>query len=159
MAKKRPIRRSRTNIRTISGTITDTNGISIEVLLDDANINSTHELLEWKIWPCAGIVPIHTYLQGSTKPAIGSIAAPTNRAEINNQYAYAGWAQDSESQFHYYEVTDDGSLFVDNVYIQVMGTGTGALFNYRLRLRETVSSDNQAILGIIKQHSQDLDDQ
>ena len=40
----------------------------------------------------------------------------------------------------------------------VLGGGTGARFNYRLRLRETISSDNQAILGIIKQHSQDLDD-
>ena len=40
----------------------------------------------------------------------------------------------------------------------VMGSGTGAKFNYRLRLRETISSDNQAILGIIKQHAQDLSD-
>jgi hypothetical protein len=155
MATKKPVNRTRTNIRTLSGTLDDTNGVSIEILLDDANINSTHELLEWKIWPVSGITTIHTYVQGSTQPAI---AAGGNRAEINNQYAWAGWTQDSESAFHYYEVTNDGSMFVDNVYIQVIGGGTGAKFNYRLRLRETVSSDNQAILGIIKQHSQDLDD-
>lgn len=151
-----PVRRKRTNVRTISGTLADTNGLSVEILLDDGNINSTHELLEWKIWPVTGITTIHTYIQGSTKPAI---AAGTNRAEINNQYAWAGWCQDSESAFHYYEVTDAGSLFVDNVYIQVIGGGTGALFNYRLTVRESVSPDNQAILGMIKQHSQDLDDQ
>ena len=82
-----------------------------------------------------------------------------NRAEINNQYAWAGYAQDSNSNFHYYESTVDGSLLVDNVYIMQLGSGTGAKFNYRLRLRETISSDNQAILGMIKQHSQDIDDQ
>lgn len=156
MAKGKPVNRTKTNIRTLSGTIPDTNGLSVEILLDDANINSTHELLEWKIWPTTGIVPIQTYIQGSGTPAI---AAGSNRAEVNNQYAWAGYCQDAESQFHYYEVTNDGSMFVDNVYIQVIGGGAGVKFNYRLRLRETVSSDNQAILGLIKQHSQDLDDQ
>ena len=157
MARKKPVNRTRTRIRTISGTLTDTNGQLLEVLLDDSNINSTHELLEWKIWPVTAITTIHTYIQGSTKPVP---AAGTNRAEINNQYAWAGYCVDSSSDapFHYYEVTNDGSLFVDNVYICVLGTGSGAKFNYRLRLRETISSDNQAILGIIKQHSQDLDD-
>lgn len=157
MASKKPVNRTRTRIRTISGTLDDTNAQTLEVLLDDSNINSTHELLEWKIWPVTGITTIHTYVQGSTKPVP---VANGNRAEINNQYAWAGYCADSSTNgnFHYYEVTEDGSLFVDNVYIMVLGGGTGAKFNYRLRLRETISSDNQAILGIIKQHSQDLDD-
>ena len=158
MARKKPINRTRTMIRTLSGTIDDTNGSIHEILLDDANINSTHELLEWKIWPVTGIAQIHTYIQGAALPVVGSIADPSNRAEISNQYAWAGWAVDTEGAYHYYEVSDDGSLFVDNVYIMVMGSGTGAKFNYRLRLRETISSDNQAILGIIKQHAQDLSD-
>ena len=79
---------------------------------------------------------------------------------LNKKRSIFGYCADSSTNgnFHYYEVTEDGSLFVDNVYIMVLGGGTGARFNYRLRLRETISSDNQAILGIIKQHSQDLDD-
>ena len=45
MATKKPVNRTRTRIRTISGTLDDTNAQSLEVLLDDSNINSTHELL------------------------------------------------------------------------------------------------------------------
>ena len=156
MAKGKPIRRTRTNIRTLSGTLDDTNALVHEILLDDGNFNSTHELLEFRIWPVTGITPVHYYVQGSqTPPPI----AGGNRAEINNQYAWAGYAADSAGNIHYYESTEDGSLLVDNIYIMQLGSGTGAKFNYRLRLRETISSDNQAILGIIKQHSQDIDDQ
>ena len=156
MAKGKPIRRTRTNIRTLTGTLDDTNAQVHEILLDDGNLKSTHELLEFRIWPVTGIVPVHYYVQGSQTPAP---VAGGNRAEINNQYAWAGYCQDAESQFHYYESTEDGALLVDNVYIMQLGNGTGAKFNYRLRLRETISSDNQSILGIIKQHSQDIDDQ
>jgi hypothetical protein len=157
MANKKPINRTRTTIRTLSGTVDDTNGTRVEILLDDGNINSTHELLEWKIWPVAQVVPFHAYLQGSTVPAIST---NVNRAEINNQYAWTGYAPDNfGTAYHHYEVTNDGSLIVDNLYINIIGTGTGAKFNYRLRLRETVSSDNQAILGMLKQHSQDMNDE
>jgi len=156
MAKGKPIRRTRTNIRTLTGTLDDTNALVHEILLDDGNLNSTHELLEFRIWPVSGITAVHYYLQGSQTPPP---VANGNRAEINNQYAWAGYSQDSNSNFHYYESTEDGALLVDNIYIMQLGSGTGAKFNYRLRLRETISSDNQAILGIIKQHSQDIDDQ
>ena len=159
MARKKPIRRARTNIRTINGTFDDTNGVQIEILLDDGDINATHELLEWKIWPVSTVTPIHTYIQGSTKPDVGGPGAPTNKAKVNNQYAWAGYALNSTTnEVEYYEVTDDGSLLVDNVYICVIGAGAGVEYNYRIRLRETTSTDNQAILGIIKQHSQDLDE-
>ena len=154
MANKKPINRTRTRIRDISGTLSDTNAQTYEVLLDDGDLNSTHELLEFKIWPVNGIVPVQYYVSGSTAP---TPAAGSNRADINNQYAWSGWVQDGESQYHKYEVTDDGALFVDNVYIMCIGSGTGASFNYRLRLRETISSDTQGIIGLLKQHSQDMD--
>ena len=154
--KTKPINRTRTSMREICGTMDDTNLQVYEILLDDANINSTHELLEFKIWPVTGIVPVHFYVQGATQPIP---VAGGNRAEINNQYAWTGYCQDAESQFHHYEVTNDGALFVDNVYIMVLGNGTGAKFNWRLRIRETISSDTQGIIGLLKQHSQDMDGQ
>jgi hypothetical protein len=157
MAKGKPVNRTRTNIRSICGTLNDTNGTTHEILLDDGDLKSTHELLEFKIWPVNAVTTVHYYLQGSTMPAVG---VATNRAEIPNQYAWTGYVGDSGGLgFHHYEVTNDGALFVDNVYINCIGTGTGAQFNYRLRLRETISSDFQGIIGLIKQHSQDMDDE
>ena len=155
MANKKPINRTRTRIRDISGTLDDSTN-TYEVLLDDGNLNSTHELLEFKVWPVSTVVNVQYYVSGSTAPAP---AAGSNRAEINNQYAWSGWVQDTVEQFHKYEVTDDGALFVDNVYIMCVGPTTGAKFNYRVRLRETISSDTQGIIGLLKQHSQDMDQQ
>lgn len=136
------------SVRTLRGRLTDT--IIRRIIVDDGRTNHGYRIKEFYVWcdPNAADGVFGTL--GTQHDML-----PGARADDNRQIAWAGntWSSSSSTpSTGAWSVVDPGHVVITDLYIQ---SATNEGTNYLVVLEPVVMSNDEAILQLIKERSQD----
>jgi len=155
-------------IRTLKGTMDFPDGVDNSgkrlLVLDDGRINVGYKIVEFKIWPSDMIGSVSsgrsTSAQAHLALSIEPVADALPRASDNREIAWACYNAGVGYRLGYFDLVDPDHIVVRDLQIvmpQVHNNGYDASVNYYIQMEEYEISDTEAIISIIKEESQDVD--
>jgi len=158
--------------RTLRGTIdipeqTDAavpNSAKILLVLDDGRINVGYKIVEFRVWPSDMIgntsTGRSTEVQAHLALSLEPVAAALPRASDNREIAWASYNAGAGYRTTFFSLVDPDHIVVRDLQIllpQVFNFGYASSINYYVRMEEYEITDTEAIISIIKEESQDVD--
>lgn len=155
-------------IRTLKGTLTFPDGVDNSgkrlLILDDGRINVGYKIVEFKIWASDMIGSTTTGRSTSAQAhlalSIEPVATALPKASDNREIAWAAYNGGGGNRLAYFDLVDPDHIVVRDLQIvfpQVHNNGYEASVNYYIQMEEYEISDTEAIISIIKEESQDVD--
>lgn len=156
----------RDRIRTLRGTIdfeargggTPANVGRRNLILDDGRINIGYRVIDFRIWnsDMAGFDDAFTT---QAHLAMGlDITSALPRADDNREIAWASYAVGSGPTISDFRLVDPDHIIVRdlNIVLPLVGNTGPASVNYYILMEEYDITDQEAIISIIKEESQDV---
>ena len=123
------------------------------LVVDDGNLNMGHRITSFIVWP---VDPV------STNDCIAVLAKEYDgtsnlmRAEDGRQIGWAGFGMDSSNDpGNSFSILDPDHLVIRDLYIMAQNLGADGRTNYLITLEPVTLTDDQAVLQLIKERSQD----
>lgn len=157
----------RNKVRTLRGTIdlpqrvstAPTNTARRQLILDDGRINVGYRIIAFHLWnsDMTGInhpFAVQAHLAMSLEP---SSAVP--RASDNREIAWACYNTGAGESPSYFDLVDPDHIVVRdlNLIIPLTDNVAASSVNYYILMEEYDITDQEAIISIIKEESQDVD--
>lgn len=136
-------------VRTLRGRLTDTN--VRRIIVDDGRTNHGYRVLDFRVWPDGGSADAVFASLG-----ISFDMLPGARADDNRQIGWAGssWGVTAGLGAGMWGVVDPDHVVITDLYVQATTAGTDPT-NYIIIVEPITLNDDQAILALIKERSQD----
>ena len=137
------------NIRTLRGHLTDTN--VHRIVVDDGRPNNGYKVLGFRVWPEGGGAEGVFATIGTQYDML-----PGARADDNRQFGWAGstWSSTGTPTTGAFSVIDPDHVIIADMYIQSTTANIDPT-NYLIVVEPMILSDDEAILQLIKERSQD----
>ena len=137
------------NIRTLRGYLTDNN--IRRIVVDDGRPNHGYKVIDFRVWT-SGASADGVFATLGTQ----SDMLPAARADDNRQIAWAGntWSSSGTPTTGIWAVVDPDHIIITDLYIQAT-TANNDPTNYLIVVQPITMTDDEAILRLIKERSQD----
>ena len=137
------------NIRTLRGYLTDTD--VHRIVVDDGRPNHGYKVLDFRVW-----------VEGTGADGVSAVLGtqydmlPGMRADDNRQIAWAGntWSSTGTPTTGSFSVIDPDHVIITDLYIQGLNANIDPC-NYLIIVQPITMTDDEAILRLIKERSQD----
>lgn len=157
----------RERIRTLRGTVefpargggSPANTGRRNLILDDGRINVGYRVIEFRIWN-ADMDGFNNEFEAQAHLAMGlDITSAFSDASDNREIAWAAYQTGTESGICYFDLVDPDHIIVRdlNVIFPSVSNTSEARVNYYILMEEYDITDQEAIISIIKEESQDVD--
>ena len=133
------------------------------LILDDGRINVGYKIIDFHIYNSrmasetgSECFPVQAHLALSIEPNANALP----RASDNREIAWAAYQTNTQSGITTYALTDPDHIVVRDLQIvfpQVKNTNNVDDVNYYILMEEYEITDTEAIISIIKEESQDVD--
>ena len=149
--------------RTLRGTIEVAAGGQgkRDLILDDGRINIGYKIIRFDFWQSDMIGNANAGGAQATLLLSQDATFSLAEAEDNREFAWAAYTSKTGFGIEYYSTIDPDHIVVRDMIIQipqVSGTfGAPTRWNYMIVIEEYDVSDVEAIVSIIKEESQDVD--
>jgi len=161
----------RNRVRTLRGTIkfpARSSGASPntgrrELILDDGRINVGYRIIEFRIWNSNMTGSAGGQFESEAHLSMGvDITSSRSDASDNREIAWACYAtgQPNTSGVSYFDLVDPDHIVVRDLNIifpSVTNTVADSRVNYYILMEEYDITDQEAIISIIKEESQDVE--
>lgn len=158
----------RSKVRTLRGTVEFPNRASTDpvntgrrqLILDDGRINVGYRVIDFRIWN-SDMIGYQAAFGAQAHLAMGlEPTAALPLASDNREIAWAAYNTSAGNMITSAALTDPDHIVVRDLYLifpQVDNTGFDVKVNYYVLLEEYDITDQEAIISIIKEESQDVD--
>lgn len=150
-------------VRTLRGTITVDAGAQAkrDLILDDGRINVGYKVTGFHFWQSDMIGASNAGGAQATLLMSADATYSLSEAEDNREIAWAAYNTGTGFSIDYYTLIDPDHVVVRDLVItipqnSIQGANT-VRYNYLINLDEYEISDQEAIISIIKEESQDVD--
>ena len=158
--------RSRDRVRTLRGTIdfaaraggTPANTGRRNLILDDGRINIGYRVIDFRIWNGDMIGFDDAFLTQAHLAMGVDITAALPRADDNREIAWAAYTVGSTGDISEFRLVDPDHIIVRdlNIVLPQVSNTAPATVNYYILMEEYDITDQEAIISIIKEESQDV---
>lgn len=141
-----------TRTRTLRGVLDIASGSTgkLQLLVDDGNINVGYKVKEFYLWSNAGTTSFISYLSFAPQITGGALMDSGN----NSQFAWTWLGSGAGSSIE--RIIDPDHIAVRDLFLTIEAAGGAEPFNYMIEVEEYAISDDEAIINIIKEGSQNL---
>lgn len=158
--------RSRDRVRTLRGTVdfpargggTPANVGRRNLILDDGRINIGYRVIDFRIWN-ADMVGFDDAFTTQAHLAMGiDVTSALPRADDNREIGWACYSVGSTNDVTDFRLVDPDHIIVRdlNIVFPLVGNTGPASVNYYILMEEYDITDQEAIISIIKEESQDV---
>ena len=133
------------------------------LILDDGRINIGYRIIEFRIWNSNMTGSAGGQFEAEAHIAMGlDVTSGRSDGSDNREIAWAAYAtgQPNTSGISYFELVDPDHIIVRDLNIifpSVTNTVADSRVNYYILMEEYDITDQEAIISIIKEESQDVD--
>lgn len=156
----------RDRIRTLRGTIefparaggTPANTGRRNLILDDGRINIGYRVIDFRIWN-GDMIGFDDAFLTQAHLAMGlDITSALPRADDNREIAWAAYTVGSTAEISDFRLIDPDHIIVRdlNIVLPLVSNTAPATVNYYILMEEYDITDQEAIVSIIKEESQDV---
>lgn len=136
-------------VRTLRGRLTD-NSVK-RIIVDDGRTNHGYKVVDFRVWPDGGGADVVFASLGTQFDMLAGA-----RADDNRQIAWSGtsWGITSGLGAGMWGIVDPDHVVITDLYIQATTANVDPT-NYLIIVEPITLNDDQAILALIKERSQD----
>jgi hypothetical protein len=147
--------------RTLRGTLNVPAGGQAKrnLILDDGRINIGYKIIRFDFWQDDMIGASNAGGAQATLLLSPDATYSLAEAEDNREFAWAAYTSKSGFGIEYYSTIDPDHIVVRDMMIQIPQSSTvnASVWNYMIIIEEYDVTDVEAIVSIIKEESQDVD--
>ena len=129
------------------------------LILDDGRINIGYRIIEFRIWNADMTGQIDAFAAQAHLAMSTDITSALADAADNREIAWAAYNTATGFDLNYWELTDPDHIVVRdlNIIFPVVSNTDIQSVNYYILMEEYDITDQEAIISIIKEESQDVD--